>query len=965
MYAPHAKAWMDCRFDTRTAFPNIGMLDVDFPITAVAETNGDWRAFAQTTFSPPKWLTSENVLIHASMDSKSFTLYGKLVVSGTKLIEIGDQPIILHTYEAIGYCPWKIGKFKKAGAGTKAKDIDKISAGESTRVAIGLDGKKDKRAYLKAKLRGLFSGMLLIAGTYGSDKVHIQGLAAFGSEICVAMRFARPFSIIKTILGFMFMTVDSTTKPLILSWCFDAVEFKDLSDIYKVVRSDTKGLGFETGAKGEMADASWLLAHLPAEVPTGFSLMFSVRLREQAHPGFNIYSLAKLGGFYTADKKNDIMFNVQIVYYHQDGSWNIKVNMNRIDLRIGGSVRESWFTPGVEVMWDEKKLKKKAPDVFITGKIEMKIEIDKTNYVHFEGTVKAGKSFTASLKLKAPTVLPVFSKHLALVSTSGYPIQLSVGWDYLKKKVSAGFGGGFIISPPRGRGQDSSIQLQSGAGDGDRELQKCNAKASCYSIQFSFALEIQIVTKKPLGVELNIRAAPADITPIDMIAALLGSPLATSAADAMKTLMPVRPKLLAIDFQYEEHSSCSIGVGLVATVPLFNAWLMTSLQFSFSGVVPVLKFSIIVNKFCLGLTISGDCYGVQIAATTQGNKKWKTIKADFVKVWNGEMRHDGAKQESWSDSLLTSYAAPMSSGTNMGPYIIFDLAQGKFSMAATGKVTIAGYNLVTVSVQCEVSPKRFWYKAEANFLGGSIKMSIELDVSIQPLSLTKYQFIMDFSAIFANIKSGAKSAISAVSSFAWWVVDSLGIFDMFRIGANSLTVTSRLVSLSIDITIFFEISVRMTINYGWLLDIFSAKFSKIVKEALNSLVRKVRNFSPCDCVDSFRAGGNERTWGLYIATSSGYSFIPCGASSRWVSKYGSSFQCGAWVAWCGGRRRWWTPSWPCGGGWRNCWYSTWVISTLHCSWSYPWTGYHWDYRRRFCNTVSYCTLPARKMKYQR
>lgn len=484
---------------------------------------------------------------------------------------------------------------------------------------------------------------------------------------------------------------------------------------------------------------------------------------------------------------------------------------------------------------------------------------------------------------------------------------------------------------------------------------------------------MDLIKKIPTGVEVNIRAAPADITPYDMVAALLGQPLLAIAATAMKMLMPNRLKLLAIDFKYVQHTSISIGVGLVAAVPMFDAWLMTSLKFAITGFIPVLKFSIIMNKFCIGLRIGGrrrrggDCYGVQVAATAHGNKKWTEIKGDFVKVWNGEMRHDNKKQGSWSDSLLTSYAAPMSQGKNMGPYMIFNLNAGKFSMAATGKVTIAGYNLVTVSVQCEVSPRRFWYKATASIFGGSAKMSIELDVSLLPSpGLNKYQFILDFSKIFRDIKAGAKKAISAVSSFLWWCIDKMGIFDMFSIGANSLTVTSRTVSLAIDIKIFFEIKVRMTINYGWLIDIFSGRFGKVVTGALTSLVNKVRNFSPCDCVDGFRGGGNERTWGPYIARSSGHNIIFCGVSSRWVSKYGGCWQCGAWVRWCGGRRRGWAGiPYPCGSGWRRCWYRTWIISTNYCSWSYPWVGYHWDYRRRYCNTVSFCTFPFRKMKYQR
>ena len=50
-------------------------------------------------------------------------------------------------------------------------------------------------------------------------------------------------------------------------------------------------------------------------------------------------------------------------------------------------------------------------------------------------------------------------------------------------------------------------------------------------------------------------------------------------------------------------------------------------------------------------------------------------------------------------------------------------------------------------------------------------------------------------------------------------------------------------------------------------------------------------------------------------------------------------------------------------------YRNWIVSVNYCSWSYHWTSYHWDYRRRWCNTVSYCRVfpikGSHKRKYQR
>jgi len=314
----------------------------------------------------------------------------------------------------------------------------------------------------------------------------------------------------------------------------------------------------------------------------------------------------------------------------------------------------------------------------------------------------------------------------------------------------------------------------------------------------------------------------------------------------------------------------------------------------------------------------------------------------------------------------------MTKSTEMGPYVMFDLKKAKFQMEAVGSLMIGTFALATANVSCEVSPSRFWYKTEISYLGGLMRMSVEMDIGIKYLKgvpyywLKKYEYIIDFSRLFKAIKDNAKKAIEKKSKLLWKLVSAIKIFDAFAIGANSLTITDRpKITLAIDITVFFRLKVRLTLDLGPLIDIFAGKFGKIVEETIKSLVKAVVDFNPCECKPGgYAAGKSERMWGHYMKQYSGRYLIPCGASSQRHTGHWCGPQCGCWVRWGGGRRRWKSgPPRITGSGCNCCHYHYWTPVTNHCSFKAPAVGYHTDSRRRLCKTVSFCGILFRTWKF--
>ena len=113
-----------------------------------------------------------------------------------------------------------------------------------------------------------------------------------------------------------------------------------------------------------------------------------------------------------------------------------------------------------------------------------------------------------------------------------YPIVLSFTYIFLTQWVTLSFGGGFIISPP-GKEKDTvgKLRLQSGPDDGDILLRACNGKKKCYSIQFSFAICLDMLLlmilpgAPPVSMSFSLRMAPADLLPLEMLAAMWGKDL--------------------------------------------------------------------------------------------------------------------------------------------------------------------------------------------------------------------------------------------------------------------------------------------------------------------------------------------------------------------------------------------------------------------------------------------------------
>merc|ERR1719272_1044022 len=362
------------------------------------------------------------------MDSKSFAIYGKLVVPNPRgFASFSGRSIVVDTLEVVGYCPWRKGKFKKMTLNDRRKDLgirkrstpcrDQANCGygmercRKKALSLGLKlghkkypfarryshtgcfaynrgafrgrafygyykkanaevtseaqltsvwqhylyrlecthgcakkaGKtattdssfKEKRKFLAGRLRGLFSGMLLMRGRYGRAKQLMQGLAAFGNRMCIAFRFQLVPNIVRTVAYLGGLRVETVKKPLILSVCLDVVEFQSMGDIYNIVREDSG----KNEAMGSMADASWLLSSLPKSIPKGGTVFASIRLRSQRF-GFNIYTIAKLC------KLHNLMLNIQLSYIRKTYTWRIKVDMDPVDLKMGDPVEKSLFTPG-------------------------------------------------------------------------------------------------------------------------------------------------------------------------------------------------------------------------------------------------------------------------------------------------------------------------------------------------------------------------------------------------------------------------------------------------------------------------------------------------------------------------------------------------------------------------------------------------------------------------------------------
>jgi len=309
----------------------------------------------------------------------------------------------------------------------------------------------------------------------------------------------------------------------------------------------------------------------------------------------------------------------------------------------------------------------------------------------------------------------------------------------------------------------------------------------------------------------------------------------------------------------------------------------------------------------------------------------------------------------------------------MGSYVMFDLTKAKFSMHVVGQLTVQRFSIATANVSCEVSPTRYWYKAELTFMGGTMRMSVEMDIEIRHVMgvptywLNKYEYIIDFSRIFPEIKSGAKAAFSKVSQALWKVIDNIGIFDAMAIGANSLTITGKpKITLAIDITIFFQLNVKITLDIGALIEIFSGKFGKIITESLKSLVQKVKNIDPCKCATAYAAGAKESMWGKYMKTVNRRNKNKCGTSRKRIRWRTCGPQCGCRTKWCRGRRGKGWASWPCGRRCNCCTKTRWVRIINSCSFRAPAFGHHKDSRRRLCKTFSICPtkFPWRDWKFE-
>jgi len=288
MIKPHAKAVMDCRFDTRTAFPAAPSdLVVELPFVAKAETEGHWRASGASAFTLPKWdifskdFKDKTILFAAHMDANAFAIYGRRYLpDGTKLKEFGDLDVSLHTFELIGYCAWKTKdvapwqKDRKEVEKRREEARDKLNDVRRRRTTKVTKAAKKVSAKMES-LRGLFSGMLLVGGKYGAAGYPLQGVAAFGQAICLALRISHIPKILNDAAGLAQVKIETEKKGLIFSLCYDEASMSQMNDVYDVVREDTKflsgSLGFEAEAQQDITDSSWLLKSLPGTMPAGFS----------------------------------------------------------------------------------------------------------------------------------------------------------------------------------------------------------------------------------------------------------------------------------------------------------------------------------------------------------------------------------------------------------------------------------------------------------------------------------------------------------------------------------------------------------------------------------------------------------------------------------------------------------------------------------------------------------------------
>jgi len=565
----------------------------------------------------------------------------------------------------------------------------------------------------------------------------------------------------------------------------------------------------------------------------------------------------------------------------------------------------------------------------------MKVKIGKSNTLNFVGSFLYGSQLEAEMDLIQPTLLPLISPRIALVRTPNFPTKAAMSLS-VSSDLALSFSGGLVLNAR------SNIPMRSGVSDGLNYLQTCNRLSYCYSLQFGFSLNMNIVTLFVRDATVKIRASPADITPVDLIAAVTGLPLGSAAA-AIKQIMPVRPKLLALTFQVGVITK--VRLGLVAYFPVFNAHLMLHLDFQLQAPKrPNIKFSVIMNSFCLGINKNG-CYGIQLEKTPGGQQAWRTIKSDLAGTWGA----------SWTDSLLPG---PMRSQQSVGPFAMMELMpNARFRMQAKGKMSVGrsyGF-LPSVNIATDISPSRVYIAAGMRYYGVQLNFNLDMRFRGATPYIQTFKLTMDFSGLFNAIKTGARAVLGHT---LYKLANMIGVFRSFWIGKASFAMTESSINLAVNMRIYFSINLRVKINTGTLSDIFNKRFASVARSSLNNMLRSLQRFSPCDCKSGWKAPW-QSTWGAYRKLYRGYHVVPCGVSTGWKRTCGHSLRCGVNVRWCAGRRRGWAwPTHPCGSSTKWCCWHTPTVSTKYCSFYLPKVGWHPAQRRRYCNTKSFCYLNA-------
>jgi len=767
------------------------------------------------------------------------------------------------------------------------------------------------------------TAMMMVEGTMGSK---VEGLATFGDSLCSVMNFKTPPVWTQTMVGLLGFGIDPS-KGYIISRCENPALLESLGDITQKMSSGST-LSLSEATKNSLSSASKLLKNLPKLMPPGFALSISVKTKKTGLVG-KFTKLMKLG-----DVKFDFQFSADMA----GAGFKAAVSFDELDLKIGGPVKECWILPTVEASWKPFQ----TPNIGIRGSLGMKVKIGKSNFLYFQGSFLYGTQLEAEMDLKQPTLLPLISPRIALVRTPDFPTKMAVSLS-VSSDLAISFSGGVVLNARE------NIPMMSGVADGLNYVKRCNGLSYCYSLQYGFSLNMNILTLIVRDATVKIRAAPADIILEDIIAAVTGLPLGSASA-AIKQIMPVRPKILALTFQVGIVTK--VRLGLVAQFPVFNAWLMVNLDFQLQAPKrPNIKFSVIMNSFCLGIN-SGGCYGIQLEKTPLGQNAWRTIKSDVATTWGG----------SWTDSLLPG---PMRYGTNMGPFAIMELMpNARFRMQATGKMSVGrsyGF-LPSVSITTDISPSRVYIAASMRYYGVVLNFNLDMRFRGAKPYIQTFKLTMDFSKLFDAIKAGARAVLG---HSLYKLANLVGIFNSFWIGKASFAMTEHSISLAVDMKIYFNINLRLNINTQALSDIFNGKFLSVARSALNNMLRSLRNWSPCDCKSGYKAPW-QRTWGAYSKRHAGRHVVPCGVSTSWRRSCGHNWYCGINVRWCSGRRRGWAgPNYPCGKSYKWCCKSFPSVSTRYCSYTLPAVGYHPAQRRRYCDTRSFCPSNLfRKWKFR-